>query len=388
MRMHRILLIHGSASGLGDRIRIQQIIRFLKNSGFTVYEAVLPSLTFGYIKKEGISNILASIFPLHKFPIYNFKNPILQNFNFTLALNFLKRIKRELEFDVIIAETSIIGWLALKVFGKNSAPLLVDVHGLAGAEARGYGERFWFVKEALEAEVFHGCTHLWVVSKRMREYIIQHFKISAGKITVIYNGAEPRKIKPNFADPLRVIYAGNFAYWERVDDFLDLAKIASSGAFRFYLAGAGLMKKRILYRIRSENIKVRYLGYIPRSRILGFMSKMQIGIAPSSKDLTRQVAFPIKVLDYMSCGLPVIAPRVGDWGEMIETKGCGIALKDDSVQNYLKALELLKRKDVWQDKSIKATRAIKNEYDWKRVLLPLKGLIKQLCDNHNSLSLI
>ena len=108
------------------------------------------------------------------------------------------------------------------------------------------------------------------------------------------------------------------------------------------------------------------------------MSKMQVGIAPSTKDTARLLAFPIKILDYMSCGLPVLAPKVGEWGKIIETENCGIALKDDSVENYVTALETLKRKDVWLDKSNNGIQAIKMKYNWNKVLSPLKSLIMHL----------
>lgn len=77
--------------------------------------------------------------------------------------------------------------------------------------------------------------------------------------------------------------------------------------------------------------------------------------------------------DYVSCGLPVIAPNVGNWGKMIETEDCGIALKDGSVENYITALETVKGKDVWQDKSDEGTQAIKAKYNWNRVLSSLKN---------------
>lgn len=379
MRTIRILLVHGATGGLGDRIRIDNIYKFLQNSGFNVYEAVLPSISFGYAKREGVSKFFTSLLPLRKLRLYDLRKPVLQYINLNLARNYLDQISRNSDFDVILAETSLIGWLTLELCKRSSMPLIVDVHGLAGAEAKGYNEKSWHIKEILEAEVFKSCTHLLVVSNKMKEHIAYYFDIPHNKMHVVYNGANLQKTKAEFNHPLKVIYAGNFAYWERVNDYLEIAKKANPSDFKFYLAGSGSMKKHILARIKRENIPIKYLGYLPRSEMLKIMSKMQIGIAPSTKDTARLVAFPIKVLDYMSCGLPVIAPNVGDWGKMIETEDCGIVLKEDSIDSYLKALEALKRKSVWQDKSNKGTQAIKIKYNWNRVLSPLKSLMMQLC---------
>lgn len=376
----RILLIHTSAGGLGDRIRINQILHFLKDSGFTVFEGVLPSLTRYYIRKEGFSNILTSLLPLHKFKLFDMKSLVYQNLNFTIALNYLRRLRQKLEVDVIIAESYLLGLFALQVFGSKSIPIIVDAHGLAGAEARGYKERFWHIKEATEVDVFRRCTHLLVVSDTMKQYIVRYFNIASEKISVIYNGASLPSFKAKFALPLKVIYAGNFAYWERVDDYLDLAKAAKSSTFRFYLAGAGPLQEHILSRIKHEKIPIKFLGSLSRSAVLELMSDMQVGIAPSTRDTTRLVGFPIKLLDYMSVGLPVITPLIGDWGRLVEMENSGIALKEDSTEKYHDALRTLVDEGTWQLKSNNGVRTIREKYQWKNVLEPLSHLITKLTE--------
>jgi len=371
----KVLLVYGSTGGLGDRIRIDSIFKFLQNSGFNVYEALLPSISFGYAKREGASKIFTSLLPFHKLRPYDMRKPGLEYLNLNLARNFLDQISRNSDFDVILAETSLVGWLTLDLCKRSSTPLIVDVHGLAGAEAKGNNEKSWHIKKILEADAFKSCTHLLVVSDKMKEHIIRHFKIHNDKISVIYNGAGPQKLKAEFNHPLKVVYAGVFAYWERVDDYLEIAKRANSNDFKFYLAGAGPMKKHVLARIKREKIPIKYLGYMPRSKMLKVMSKMQVGIAPSTKDTARLVAFPIKVLDYMSCGLPVVAPSVGDWGKMIKTEDCGIALNNDSIENYVKALNTLAQKNIWIRKSKNAIKSIDEKYNWKKVLEPLVKLL-------------
>jgi len=375
MRNLRILVIHEATSGLGNTIRIEAILKFLQNSGFNVYEAVLPSITFRYVKKEGISKILTHFLPFRKFRLYNLKNPVLLYFNLNLAINVLEWIGRDLDFDAILATGYIASWLAPDIVKRSSASLIVDVHGLAGAEAKGSNDASARIKEILEAEAFKSCTQLLVVSNRMKEYIILHFKIPVDKISVVYNGADPQELKAKFSRPLKVIYAGNFAYWEKVDDFLEIAKKVSSNDFKFYLAGDGSMKKHILARIKKEKIPIKYLGYMPRSKMLKVLSKMQVGIAPSTRDTARLVAFPIKVLDYMSCGLPVIASKVGDWGEMIQRENCGIPLEEDKVEDYLEALEVLKNKEIWSEKSRNGIRAIKKKYSWNKTLYPVTNVL-------------
>ncbi len=80
----------------------------------------------------------------------------------------------------------------------------------------------------------------------------------------------------------------------------------------------------------------------------------------------------------MSCGLPVIAPKVGDWGEMIETEDCGITLEDDTTENYLTALEELRDKRIWARKSRNAINTIENKFNWTQVLSPIRDALQTI----------
>jgi glycosyltransferase involved in cell wall biosynthesis len=209
----------------------------------------------------------------------------------------------------------------------------------------------------------------------MKEYIVSHFDVKRNKITVTPNGSDVQTFTSKYDFPLKVIYAGNFSYWEKVEDYLEIAKNADQKAFKFILAGDGPQKKDLLRQIEKEKISIQYLGCMRRHEILKVMSTCQVGIAPSTRDLSRIVAFPIKVLDYMACGLPVIAPKVGDWGEMIERENCGILVEEDKVEGYLEALEVLKNKEIWLEKSRNGIRAIETKYNWNKILFPITNVL-------------
>ncbi len=376
MEKPRILLIRADAGELGDRIRIDSIKMFLQNSGYAVRDLGLPwERARRYITKAGVEKVLKNLFPLRTYRPYHLWRSPLWALKFTLAQNFVKRISRDLVFDVILAETSLIGWCALELARTSSKPFIVDIHGLAGAEAIGYNDSSWLAKEIMERETIQYCTHVLVVSEEMKKHIAYHFEIPAEKITVIHNGTNPPESLAKFNHPLKVIYAGRFVYYERVDDYLEIAKKANPDSFKFYIAGSGPLRSHLLARLKKEAIPITFLDYVPRRDMLAIFSQMQVGIAPSTKDIARLVAFPIKVLDYMSCGLPVITPRIGDWGRMIEREDCGIALAEDSVESYVAALETISRRDVWLKKSHNAAKAAEKRYNWNNVLLPLRDVV-------------
>ena len=368
----QILFIHRAGS-LGDRIRVENILKVLKERGFSAFEAGIPSISPADFKETSL-NLLRYMLPFHNLKLLiDSRRP---NFylDLNISLNFLKNIRRKVNFDVIFAQ-SLVGWSALELSKETSVPCVIDAHGLVGAEAKGRNTKHWRVLEELEAEVFRGCAHLLVVSRAMKEYIVSHFDVKRNKITVIPNGSDVQTFTSKYDFPLKVIYAGNFSYWEKVEDYLEIAKNADQKAFKFILAGDGPQKEDLLRQIEREKISIQYLGCMSRHEILKVMSTCQVGIAPSTRDLSRIVAFPIKVLDYMACGLPVIAPKVGDWGEMLERENCGIPVEEDKVEDYLEALEVLKNKEIWLEKSRNGIRAIETKYNWNKILFPITNVL-------------
>jgi len=372
----RVLFIHKAHGGLGDRIRVENMIKFLREKGFVVSEASVPSISPQSFKHTCL-NLIRYMLPFHdsRFFIASRRPNFYLDLN--VSINFLNRISRKISFDVILAQ-SLVGWSALELSEKTSIPCIIDVHGLIAIEARNRSCKHWRVLKQLEAEVFKRCTHLLVVSKAMKEYIASCFNVGRDKITVVTNGSDVQDFTSRYDFPLKVIYAGNFSYWEKVYDYLEIAKKANQHAFKFFLAGDGPPKKDILRQITNEKIPIQYLGYMHRRKMLKTMSTCQVGIAPSTRDLSRIVAFPIKVLDYMACGLPTIASRVGDWGEMIERENCGISLETDKIESYLDALEVLREKDVWLEKSRNGIQTIKQKYSWNKVLSPLQEVLTEI----------
>jgi glycosyltransferase involved in cell wall biosynthesis len=381
--MLRILFVRGADSELGKAVREENIGRFLRECGFDVEEAYLhmPLTRTNVGKAEGIEEIvsfLPSMFPLHMSNI----SPLdrLAYVNFSMGVNSIKKVMRKKGFDVILAETaSYVGLVAQHVAQEASIPCIVDVQGLVGAECRGSGFKRWYLEESREKHAVRKCDHVLVVSDAMKRFVEDHYDVDPSKVTVVTNGADVLPFSASYGFPLKVIYAGCFSYWEKITDYLVVAKSADSNYFNFYLAGPP--DERILSQIRREHIPITYIGYLPKQEMPKVMAGMQIGIAPSTKDLARLVAFPIKILDYMACGLPVIAPKVGSWGQMIEEENCGVALEEDRVEDYLEALKMLSKRDVWLEKSKNGIRAIRTDYNWDKVLLPLKHVLMEIEKN-------
>jgi glycosyltransferase involved in cell wall biosynthesis len=269
-------------------------------------------------------------------------------------------VERE-KIDLLQAETTLSAHIWLR--SKRLRPCIFDMHGLSYEQLVEQGvikgkrvDAYW---KNLQEEVIKGCGHIFAVSSPMVDYLSAYK--SRDKITIVPSGGEILPYQAQFATPLKLIYAGIFEYWERVEDYAAMSSYPVDA--EFYLMGDGRLKEQIL----NNRYRLQYLGYFKREEALRRMAEFQVGVAPSSTDITRRVASPIKVFDYMSVGLPVLTPDVGDWSTIVRQHNCGIVVKKNEPDSFVEALSEF-NEESWRVMSDNGRRLIREEYNWETLI--------------------
>lgn len=72
--------------------------------------------------------------------------------------------------------------------------------------------------------------------------------------------------------------------------------------------------------------RVRYLGRIGRQEISQVLDQARIGLLPLHPSPNHLVSYPVKLFEYMSAGIPVVATDVQPWADLIATHRCGICV--------------------------------------------------------------
>jgi glycosyltransferase involved in cell wall biosynthesis len=269
-------------------------------------------------------------------------------------------VERE-KIDLLQAETTLSAHIWLR--SRRLRPCIFDMHGLSyeqlveqGAIKSRRVHAYW---KDLQESVIRGCDHIFAVSSPMADYLSAY--TSRDRLTIVPSGGEILPHKAQFASPLKLIYAGMFEYWERVQDYAAMSSYPLEA--ECYLMGDGRLKREIL----SNRHALRYLGYFEREEALKRMAEFQIGVAPSSMDITRRVASPIKVFDYMSVGLPVLTPDVGDWSTIVRQHHCGVVTRTNEPSSFVEALSEFDEAS-WRTMSENGKRLIREAYNWETLI--------------------
>jgi glycosyltransferase involved in cell wall biosynthesis len=258
--------------------------------------------------------------------------------------------------------------------------VIADLHGIWSAEysedpnGRKSERRLSKIKE-IEKEVYERASDILVVSNNMKKYLLKHNEVKENKVTVVQNGADLHHKRARYKRQARLVFGGTFEYWEDLDTYTDMPKRDSTN--EYYLIGSGLLQNQVASRIERENIRMNYLGHKNRGEALDLFSEMTIGVAPSTRNITRYVASPIKVYDYMACGLPVITADCGEWAKHIQESHCGFVTKNSSADEFIEAAHDLRDREVWEQKSKNAVEAIETKFNWNTVLAPIRDVLSR-----------
>lgn len=94
---------------------------------------------------------------------------------------------------------------------------------------------------------------------------------------------------------------------------------------RLLIAGRGPAEQELRQLAQSLGVNncVHFKGFMPYADLPALLAQADIGIATSRADVFRQYASPLKIVEYMSAGLPVICSGGGEAEKMIEESNAG-----------------------------------------------------------------
>jgi len=111
---------------------------------------------------------------------------------------------------------------------------------------------------------------------------------------------------------------------------------------------------------------VDYRGWQDRNGIRQILSECMAGIVTLYPTQAYQESLPVKLFEYMACGLPVIASAFPVWQKIIEQYQCGICVDPHSAQEICQALnEIANNSERSAQMGQGGRKAIEAEFNWE-----------------------
>jgi glycosyltransferase involved in cell wall biosynthesis len=187
-------------------------------------------------------------------------------------------------------------------------------------------------------------------------------------------------------DSPQLVYVGNVTHWSGLEVIIE-----GFALFRRHfpdatlkIVGEGLpgYQKTLIEVAQQHSITefVTFTGRVENSEIPGYLAQAHLGIAVFRPIQLRAYAFPLKLLEYMAAGLPVLGNHDTETGDVILKHDVGACVDFDAEEFAKACVEILSDADRYQKLSSNALEAVK-EYNWPTLMDQDYQLIKEACVN-------
>ena len=191
--------------------------------------------------------------------------------------------------------------------------------------------------------------------------------------------SDPYKVRSK--DSYNLIYVGGLDKIRGIKEIIQVTELVNP-EYRVKLLLAGRFSEKN-FEEECHNLKgwkkTESLGWIRYEEIFNYLLNANIGLV-CLYPLTRFLSsLPVKLFEYMSAKLPIIASNFPLWKEIIEGNNCGICVNPLKPEEIANAIEyLIQHPEEAKKMGENGRKAVIEKYNWeneeKKLLKVYKGL--------------
>lgn len=249
--------------------------------------------------------------------------------------------------DAVIERYSLGCGPARRASAALGVPLVLEVNAplvLEAARHRGLGDvERWL---AYELDVFASADAIGVVSTALAAYVS---KLAAKAAPCwVPNGVDPTPFERAVPADLRlptgavaIGFAGSMKTWHGVADLVDaMRRLGPASPAHLVLIGSGPEADTVAQQVARQGIgdRVHLVGQVAHHQVPSLLAALDIGVAPYAA-ATEFYFSPLKVLEYLAAGLPVVCPALGDLPDLVGD--AGVLYRPGDVDDLARALSSL-----------------------------------------------
>lgn len=178
-------------------------------------------------------------------------------------------------------------------------------------------------------------------------------------------------------DPRTICYIGGIT---RIRGVFELLEAIRTLDVRLILAGAfeppGLEAE---CRLHPSWEKVDYRGFLDRQGVADVLSLSSVGMVNLLPNENYLDSLPIKMFEYMSAAMPVVASNFPTWQAIVDRYRCGLCVDPLQIPQITRAIStLLNDPEAARQMGLRGREAILNDLNWANQALILKRLYEEV----------
>jgi len=370
----RILYHHRTLGDGAEGIHIREMVKAFRALGHEV-RVIGPT---GEIQAQPSrkSRILERIKRMIPHALYELLELSYTGYCFLKTAQAIRSFRPDFIYDryIIFNAGAVLAGRAFHV------PVCLEVNApLAKERSIEPDERLVFQKLAswMEGWICANATETIVVSTPLKDYL-ESIGVPRGKCIVMANGVDPERFSPRPrneallgelgipAGTLVVGFTGILRPWHGLELLIDAAASMVKRGRRIFLliVGDGPYRSSLEGRIAELGISacVRITGRLPHEKVPEYVSLFDVAVSPRATFY----ASPMKVIEYMALGKPVVVPRTPNFLDIIDEGVNGVTFEDGSAAALEKALvDLSDSPGACKDLGAKSRRKVESRLNWR-----------------------
>jgi glycosyltransferase involved in cell wall biosynthesis len=312
---------------------------------------------------------------VYELPVQTFIKRSFEPTRFAVkAFRLIDQLHGEIPFDILQMQAFPTLGLGIYPIAHTPDVLILDIRTTA------ISNRFFNILSklvlTLQARLF---SHVVVLDQHLVDYI---FGVRKEQITVIPLGADFRKFHPGRnllhrrrlgipEDDIVLIYVGNMDEVRRIDNaVLAFAEIAEEcPGTSLLLVGGGNQEEYLHSLVQQKQLtdRVTFTGLVPFLDIPDLMRTGDIGLAYVPDKVQYRNQPPLKTVEYLATGLPVIATDTPGNRRFVNQGRNGL-LVEDNVRSVAEGMRQLIDQPETRREMAKVARRSVEEFSYQRIV--------------------
>lgn len=283
----------------------------------------------------------------------------------------MRQLARRNDYDIYHFYFGLpTGLLALYVRWFRKKPYIIS---LRGSDVPGYDTNRWYLQplhvilRPLSRFIWSRAAAVVALSKNLRD--LAHLTAPDLDIGVIGNAVctdlFPQKQHGNLSKPVRLTCVCRLVKRKGIEHLLDAMQSLKNEGFLLEIVGTGDQEQSVRRLIEEKGLtnEVTMVGYVPRNCLAERYHASDIFVLPSLSESFGQV-----LLEAMSCGLPIVASRVGGIPETVEDGVNGLLVEPGCSASLAGAIRRLANDpDLCAKFGDNNARLARSHYGWSTI---------------------
>lgn len=229
------------------------------------------------------------------------------------------------------------------------------------------------------------------ISKRVTittESLCQTCEIPQEKRELLPNGVDVELFSPRPCDHIKEKYSlgdtfvvghvGVLREWLDLEPlFIAIRELASEINVKLLIVGGGVGYDRTVEVARDLGVldHIIFTGTVPYSRVPEYISCMDVGVIPFKQDNVSNNSLPLKLFEYMACGVPVISTRVSAIQKTFDHTIKFVSNADEYAEEIL---ELYQDSTLCNRIGTQGRRVVEDKYQWAAISKRLEHILAEV----------